>query len=158
VAGTSTPSQLIDGAYFARVGEAGYNRQPVGSGPYKFKSVILGDSVNYEAVDRHWYLGVPRTKNLSFKQIPEELTRVSLLKTGGIDITLLGRDSVQQVKALPGISLFSRNGLGYAAYRMDEQYKESYSGYGPNPLANIQVRKALDWYALDRKAFATTFM
>ena len=157
LAGGSEPSHVIDGKYFAEVGEAGYNKAPSGSGPYKFKSVTIGDNVTVEAVTRHWLRGVPRTKTLTFKQVPEGSTRLALLRSGGADLALIGRAQLEDVKKA-GLQIFARDNSGCGCWRIDEQYKAEYPNYGPNPLADARVRQALDWYAIDRKAIVDTFM
>ena len=158
LAGGSEPSHVIDGKYFAQVGEGGYNKTPTGSGPYKFASITLGDNVTVEAVDKHWLLGVPRTKSLQFKLVPEQSTRLALLKTNAIDITLISRAQLDDVKNTAGLQIFSRDNSGCGCYRIDEQFKTEYPGFGPNPLSDLRVRQAMDWYAIDRKALVETFM
>ena len=152
------PIHLIPKTYITTAGEIEANKKPVGSGPYKFKSVTPSDRVVMEAVDRHWLQGVPRTKTLTYRLIPEESTRVAMIRNGEADLTIIGRAPVKLLRGIPGVRIFQRNGAGVAAYRFDEQWKTEYPGYGKNPLADVKVRQALDWYAIDRKALVDTFM
>ena len=38
------------------------------------------------AVDNHWRIGVPKYKNVTFKLVPEETTRIALLRRGEVDV------------------------------------------------------------------------
>jgi peptide/nickel transport system substrate-binding protein len=151
------PSHIFSKSLFDNSGKVVANKEPVGSGPYKFKSVAVGDRVEYEAVDKHWHLGVPRIASLTFRLVPEETTRIAMLRTGEVDITLIGRNNVSTVTEA-GIRIVQRNGSGVASYRFDDQWVESYEGYGANPLNDPNVRKALDWHALDRGVLGDAFM
>ncbi len=154
----AAPSYLISGKHFAAVGEGAYNKSPVASGPYKVASVAVGDRITYEALDKHWYLGTPRVKRLTFAHVPEFNTRIALLKSGSADLVMVNRQVVSQVQGQPGLSVFSREGSAVGSYTINEQGKQSYPGYGPNPLADVRVRKAMDWYAVDRPAIVATFL
>ena len=156
--GGGTGNYLYPSVYMQRVGYEAANRAPIGSGPFKFKGLTVGDKITYEAVDRHWYWGVPRVKTLEWRLIPEEAVRIAVLRTGDADVADASRGSVDAVKKAGGLRLISRNGSGVAAFRFEAQYKTDYPGYGPNPLAKKEVRQALGWYAIDRQALVDTFM
>ena len=49
------------------VGEQGAERQPVGTGPWKFVEHVRGDRIVYEAVENHWR-ATPHWKRLVFTQ------------------------------------------------------------------------------------------
>ena len=149
---------LIPNDYVNRVGEAGANKSPVGSGPYKFKNLIAGSSIEFEAVDKYWYYGVPRVKSLTFSHIPEEGTRIALLKTNGADLAPISKSQAAAMKKEPNLKTFLRGDAGAGTYRMEAQFVSEYPGYGKNPLANVEVRRALDWHAIDRQVIVDKFL
>ncbi|MCL0102124.1 ABC transporter substrate-binding protein, partial [Dehalococcoidia bacterium] len=151
------PSHLVPQGHIQFNGEDEANTNPVGSGPYKFDSVSLGNKLELTAVNKHWLHGIPRSAQLNFNKIPEESTRLAVLRTGDADLAFLSRKSIKGVKDA-GLQLLGRQGSGVGHYRIDEQWVKEYPGYGPNPFANANVRKALDWYAIDREVLAEVYM
>ena len=68
--------------------EAGTSlEQPVGSGPYKFVSWSKGENVVLEANEDYWDKeNAPKTKNVVFRFIAENSSRVTTLTNGEVDI------------------------------------------------------------------------
>ncbi len=152
------PSLLLSKSHIEALGFEEANKNPVGSGPYRFKSLAIGDKIEYEALDEHWFYGVPRIRDLTFQTIPEETTRIALLRAGGSDLVQITRNSIPQIESIERLTLYKRDVGATASLRMEEQFKESYEGYGPNPFNNETVRKALGWYAIDRQAMVDVFL
>jgi len=50
---------------------------PSATGPYKFVEQVVGSHIKMTAVDSHWRIGVPKYKNVTFKLVPEETTRIA---------------------------------------------------------------------------------
>ncbi|MBI2857731.1 MAG: ABC transporter substrate-binding protein [Chloroflexi bacterium] len=71
--------------YIEKNGWEQFEKQPIGSGPFKFVRHIPGYSVEFEAVEKHWFK-TPAFKKLSLFLVPEEATRIAMLKTGEADI------------------------------------------------------------------------
>ena len=70
-------------AYFERVGEAGFQKHPIGTGPWKFVSRKPREELIIERFDEYWNKDVqPGYKRLVIKIIPEDTTRVAAYKTG----------------------------------------------------------------------------
>lgn len=99
------------------IGEA-----PCGTGPYKFVSWTKSDNVKLEAFEDYWNpKNAPKTKNVIFKIIPENATRVTALLNGecdvidGIDISM-----VDQIEA-GGYDLFAEDGMtiNYMAFNTE---------------------------------------
>jgi peptide/nickel transport system substrate-binding protein len=73
-------------------------RHPVGSGPYRFVEQVTGSHIKLEAVDKHWRIGVPKFKTITFRLVPEESARIAMLRRGEVDIIDLSRERVAEVK------------------------------------------------------------
>src|SRR5260370_939227 len=68
-----------------RVGDDGFKRAPVGAGPYKFVSFAPGIELVLDANETYWRK-VPSVKRLVFRAVPDESTRLAMLKRGEADI------------------------------------------------------------------------
>lgn len=98
------------------------NEKPVGSGPYKFVSWSKGENVILEANEDYWDPdNKPRVKNVIFKFIAENASRVTALNNGEADI-IDGIDaSVVDTVKNAGNKLFDEDGMNinYLAFRND---------------------------------------
>ncbi len=59
--------------------------KPLGAGPYKFAGFENG-VVNFEA-NENYYLGEPKTKYMSFREMAQETDKISGIVTGTVDIS-----------------------------------------------------------------------
>jgi peptide/nickel transport system substrate-binding protein len=78
-------------------GEQGAERQPIGTGPWKFVEHVPGDRIVYEAVDNHWR-ATPHWKRLVFNKVPEPATRMAMLRAGSADVIEIGGEYVDELK------------------------------------------------------------
>ena len=87
------------------MGDEGFKRAPIGAGPYKFVSFSPGVGLVLAAFDGYWR-HVPSVKNLVFRVIPDETTRLAALKRGEIDIAYSIRGELaEEVRRTPGLDL-----------------------------------------------------
>ena len=56
-------------------------QNPVGTGPFKFEKWIKGDQISYTRFDQYWGEKAKISK-LIFKIVPEDTTRIAMVKTG----------------------------------------------------------------------------
>ncbi|MBI1964229.1 MAG: ABC transporter substrate-binding protein [Candidatus Rokubacteria bacterium] len=63
------------------------DRNPVGSGPYRFVRWAKDEAIELEA-DPGWWGGAPKVKTLVFRPIPEHAVRVAALQAGEIDVAV----------------------------------------------------------------------
>ncbi|MSQ24777.1 MAG: ABC transporter substrate-binding protein [Dehalococcoidia bacterium] len=152
-----SPCMLNSQKHFEAVGIGGYNKNPVSSGPFKITDIQVASKVTMEAIDKHWFWGVPRVKTLVFQEIPEDGTLTAALRTNQIQIGAVSRSSASIVKGDSNLRLISRAG-GTINYRMEQSWVTEYPGYGKNPLADVNVRRAMNFQAIDRTVLATNFM
>ena len=73
--------------YYAKVGHDAFGLNPVGTGPYKFKSWTKGVELRLERNDKYWGTKA-RIKNLAFSFSADSDTRASLLATGAVDFAI----------------------------------------------------------------------
>ena len=78
-------------------GEDGAERQPLGTGPWKFVEHVRGDRIVYEAVQNHWR-ATPHFKRLVFIKVPEPATRMAMLRAGSADVIEVSGEYVDELK------------------------------------------------------------
>jgi ABC-type transport system substrate-binding protein len=153
-----SPCEIVSASAFETLGYGGFNKRPVNTGPYKIVDIMPGDSVTHEAISSHWFYGIPRFAEIKATLVPEETTRVALLKTGEIHATLISRGSAVALKDNSSVLLHILNGTGTTNIRVEQQYIDSYPGSGKNPMTDVRVRQALILYGIDRQTLADTFL
>jgi peptide/nickel transport system substrate-binding protein len=132
--------------YVEKVGDDGFKRAPVGAGPYKFVSFNPGVELVLEAFGGYWRK-VPNIKRLVFKAVPEEETRLVMLKRGEVDIAYSIRGALaEELQRTPGLTLKPNYPPGTFWLVFPEQWTDPKS-----PFANQKVRLAVN-HAIDRAA------
>ncbi len=63
------------------------DRNPVGTGPYKFVRWAKDDQLALEA-NEQWWGGAPKVKSIVYRPIPEHAVRVAALQAGEVDIAV----------------------------------------------------------------------
>jgi len=79
---------IVPKKYIEKVGEAGFKRQPVGLGPYRFVRMDPGQELVLDANEQYWRKK-PTIKRVVIKGVPDRTTRLAMLKTGEADIGYL---------------------------------------------------------------------
>ena len=96
---------VVPKKYVEKVGEEGFLKAPVGAGPYKFVSFNPGVELVVEAFEQYWKK-VPSVKRLVFKVVPDESTRLAMLKRGEADIVYSIRGALaEELRRTPGLAL-----------------------------------------------------
>jgi peptide/nickel transport system substrate-binding protein len=121
-----------------------YFRNPVGTGPFKFKNWTKGEKIELTAFDGY-YGSKPNVKDLNFLVLPDDSSRVIALETGNVDFAYAVppsdvdrlNGSSSKVKAVEG------QGLVLIYLGMNTQKK---------PLDDARVRQAID-YAINKEAY-----
>jgi peptide/nickel transport system substrate-binding protein len=131
--------------YLAQVGDEGFQRHPVGLGPYRFVRFEPGVELVVEANDRYWRK-VPAIHRIVFKGVPERSTRLAMLKTGEADIAyLMIGDEGAAVQADPQLRLAAVIPASTWWLEFPEQWDPS------SPWHDRRVRLAAN-LALDKQA------
>jgi peptide/nickel transport system substrate-binding protein len=96
---------IVPKKYIEKVGDDGFKKAPVGAGPYRFVSYTPGVELVLEAHDRYWRKK-PSVNRLVLRVVPDDATRLALLKRGDVDIAYTLRGPLAEaVKRTPGLKL-----------------------------------------------------
>ena len=123
--------------YTETIGVEEFANDPVGSGPYKWVDQRKGDFMEFEAMDQHWRVGVPKFKTFTFRVIPEESTRIAALKANEVDVISVSRERAPQLKK-DGQKIFSKVGASVLGLYFHEQYLDD------SIWKDIRVREAFN--------------
>jgi len=142
--------------YVETVGDDKANAHPIGTGPYTLAETHQKTGpykfTTVPGVEKHWRV-VPEFKNVTFLMVPEEATRVAMLKTGEVDLAPISYDSIDTIKA---------SGLHIATIPKDYGPLIRFTGLvqtdparykADNPWVKVEVRQALN-YAVDKDSIA----
>jgi peptide/nickel transport system substrate-binding protein len=131
--------------YIEKVGEEEYRKKPVGSGPWKFVRNVPGDRIEFTAVAKHWR-GTPHFKDLTILLVPEESTRVAMVRTGEAAIASIGPETMLSASRA-GLEVLAVPGTMQAVFQFWGVHKPEVKD---QPIAKKRVREALS-LAIDRK-------
>jgi peptide/nickel transport system substrate-binding protein len=96
---------VVPRKYLEKVGDDGFKKAPMGAGPYKFVSYNPGIELVLDAHEQYWRKA-PSVKRLVIKAVPDEATRLAMLKRGEADIIyLLQGELAEDVKRTPSLTL-----------------------------------------------------
>ncbi|CAN5269955.1 ABC transporter substrate-binding protein [soil metagenome] len=95
---------MIPQKHYEKVGAAGFEKQPIGSGPYMIEEFVQGSYVKLKAFDKYWG-PKPAFKNVTIKFVTDPSARVAEIESGKSDVTLgVPFEEFDRLKALPGLS------------------------------------------------------
>ena len=78
---------IVDQETIANEGEGGFNRKPVGAGPFRITEHAFGEKLEFEAArDTYYDPSVPCIDSLTMFNIPEDNTLVGALISGQVDM------------------------------------------------------------------------
>ncbi|MEB3799392.1 MAG: glutathione ABC transporter substrate-binding protein [Desulfurococcales archaeon] len=117
---------------------------PVGTGPYMLEKWVPGDRIVLKANPNYWNKAkAPKFKEVIFKIVPDDQTRMRLLQSGDVDVAL--RIPPQYVKELN-----QTNGITVYVKPTNRVIFIGINNLKP-PLNDKRVRQALN-YAVDKEA------
>ncbi|MCF5353074.1 ABC transporter substrate-binding protein, partial [Pseudomonas syringae] len=120
------------------------NQQPIGTGPFVFKSYQKDSNIRYTGNKDYWKPEDVKVDNLIFAITTDASVRMQKLKKNECQITAYPRPAdLEPLKADKNLKMPDQAGfnLGYIAYNVMPQIKGEDH---PNPLAQLEVRQALD--------------
>jgi len=135
------PKHLLEGK---DINTDQFNRNPVGTGPYKFREWVSGQKIVLDA-NKDYFEGRPNIDQFIYRIIPDSSTMFQELLSGGVD--MMGLNPLQYLRK----SETRRIRENYVKFRYPAN-AFTYMGYNlRNPLfSEIKVRQALS-YAINRK-------
>jgi peptide/nickel transport system substrate-binding protein len=128
-----TSGSILNKKYVEENGDKAF-QNPIGTGPFKFKSWQAGDRIVLEA-NKEYFRGAPGTDGIIFRVIPESTNRTIALETKEIDLSLVidpvDADTVRNTSYL---KLYEASSLSM-----------TYLGYNCQkaPLDDVRVRQAI---------------
>jgi peptide/nickel transport system substrate-binding protein len=138
---------VIPKKYFEQVGNDGFQRHPIGAGPYKVISQTAGVEVVLEAYEGYWR-HVPYVKRLLMKSVPEGTTRLAMLKNAEADMAYaLDGPEAEEVKRDPKLTLVATRHASINWIEFADQWDPK------SPWHDKRLRLAVN-YALDRQAIS----
>jgi peptide/nickel transport system substrate-binding protein len=138
--------------YYKQVGDDKYSAQPIQAGPFKFVSYQPQQSYTYVRHDDYWdKTRFPNFKNLVFKIVPDESTRVAGFLAGQIDLLQgISYQAVQQIQGSGKGKTLRNDNVACGQMYVQSLYTEPNS-----PVQDVRVRQAM-LYALDRPTLIKT--
>ena len=122
---------------------AEYFRNPVGTGPFKFKSWVKGERVELEAFDGY-HGKKPNFRNFTILVLPDDSSRVIALETGKVDmIYAVPPSDFDRLNTSSAVKVVKAPGLGLIYLGMNTSKK---------PLDDPKVRLAIE-YAVNKEAY-----
>jgi len=112
------------------------NQQPIGTGPFIFRSYQKDATIRYDGNPDYWQPGGVKVSKLIFSITPDASVRLQKLKQNECQVMAYPNPAdIPAIKADSDLALPSQVGFneGYIAYNMDHK-----------PLDNVDVRHALD--------------
>ena len=135
---------IVPKKYIEKVGDDGFKKAPVGAGPYKFVSFKPGIELTLEANEQFWRK-TPHVKTVIIRSVPDEATRLAMLKRGETDVAYIFRGPLaEEVRRTPGLTLKPY----YPAVTFWLTFLEQWDQ--KSPWADRRVRLAAN-LAIDRK-------
>jgi peptide/nickel transport system substrate-binding protein len=130
---------IVPPKYIGEVGADGFEKNPVGTGAYKFVEWIKGNRLVLERNDEH-FNGKGAIKRATFRYMPEVATRLAALKAGEIDVMMqLPPDQVADVSSQAQLRVSTADTPRMIYFIIDTA---SPLGTG-KPLEDVRVRRAL---------------
>lgn len=132
-------------------GAQDYNRNPLGTGPYRVAEWKTGEYVLLERVPDYWRGdSLPAIRRILFRFIANTTTRINQLRGGEVHVTaLVPWDKYREVKDIPGLSIHRMQGNSYEHVTLNERSVEAFR--------DVRVRRALT-HAVDRELIVRSIL
>jgi peptide/nickel transport system substrate-binding protein len=136
---------IVPRKYLEKVGDEGFKKAPIGAGPYKFVSFNPGVELVLEAHAAYWRK-TPSVKRLVLRVVPDESTRLAMLKNGEVDVAYSIRGALaEELRRSPGLTLKATYLQGTYWVLFADQWDPK------SPWADRRVRLAAS-HSMNRKA------
>lgn len=129
-------------------GDDAFERNPVGTGPFKFVEWKPNDSITVEKFDDYWQADLPKLDKIIFRSIPDNAARLNSLLAGEIDLADgINPSDGAQIEGNADLQLFERPSMnvGYLGLTVTRE-----------PFDNKLVRQAMN-HAIDKQSIIDAF-
>lgn len=133
---------------FEEMGDDEYERNPVGTGPFKFVEWKPNDAITVEKNENYWKDGLPKLDTIVFRSIPDNTARLNALIAGEVDlIDGLNPSDGASIESNPDLQLIERPSMniGYLGLTVIRE-----------PFDNKLVRQAMN-HAIDKQGIIDAF-
>jgi peptide/nickel transport system substrate-binding protein len=142
--------------YYAKVGPAGMNRNPVGTGPFRVVEHAPGKYIRMERNADYFKDSpkpMPKVDKFEIRFIPDPQTQIAEMLAGGLDIIWrVASDQAEQLRGAPNLQVVSGENFRIAFLHLNGSEKTP-----APPLHDIRVRKAI-LHAIDREAMVKSIV
>lgn len=133
---------IMPAKYFQQVGAEGFERKPVGTGPYKVAEWVKDDHLTLVANADYWG-GTPNANSIVMKPKTDPAARVAALLAGEANfIDFVPNDQVERLRSSPNVKVVSVPYAGLVVLGMNPKRP---------PLDNKLLKQAMS-LAIDRQA------
>lgn len=129
-------------------GDDDFERNPVGTGPFKFVEWKPNDSITVERFEDYWQEDLPKLDKIIFRSIPDNATRLNALTAGEIDLADgINPSDGESIENSAELQLFERPSMnvGYLGLTVTRE-----------PFDNKLVRQAMN-HAIDKQSIIDAF-
>lgn len=143
------PKHLLEGRDIDRAQD--YNRNPLGTGPYRVAEWKAGEYILLERVADYWRgAEYPRIRRIMFRFVANTNTRVNQLKSGEVHVVaLVPWDKLRELTGNTSIVVHKTPGNAYEHVTLNERQVPAFT--------DVRVRRAL-LLALDRDSYTRTIL
>ncbi len=142
--------RIISPKAIDELGTDGLAKESAGTGPYILSERIDGGYTKLKRNENYWGEG-PEVDTVTFNVVPEDGSRIAMLKTGEADIIYpLPAIQVSQIENDDSIEIIVGRGTTYRYATLNTNYTLE---DGRRPLSDVRVRQAMN-YAFDSNAYA----
>jgi peptide/nickel transport system substrate-binding protein len=143
------PKHVLEGRDIDKAND--YNRNPLGTGPYRVAEWKTGEYVLLEKVPSYWRgAEYPKINRVLFRFLANTTTRINQLKSGEVHVVaLVPWDKVRELRTVPTLRLNQVLGNGYEHVTLNERKFPAFQ--------DVRVRRALA-HAIDRDLIVRTIL
>jgi peptide/nickel transport system substrate-binding protein len=143
------PKHILEGRDIDKAQD--YNRNPLGTGPYRVVEWKTGEYVLLERVPRYWRGdSLPAIRRIVFRFIANTSTRMNQLRGGEVHVTaLVPWDKYREMRDVPGLSIHRMPGNSYEHVTLNQRSVAAFR--------DVRVRRALT-HAVDRELIVRTIL
>jgi ABC-type transport system substrate-binding protein len=138
-------------------GKKAHEQKVIGTGPFEFVERKVGSYVLYKRVENHWRK-TPEYKELEFRWVPEDVTRLATLLGGEAHVSDVPR-ALQKDAEAKGMKIITSKQTAIAHEWLfgGMYFATSEKLDNKQPFVDKRVRQAMNM-AIDRQAIAKSFL